>query len=46
MAIAYRNLKPKEPNPDWREELTKKPSLDEMWEIHDFEEASYREPRI
>jgi len=46
LSIAYRNLKPKEPNPDWREELTKKPSLDEMWEIHDFEEASYREPRI
>jgi len=46
VASAYRNLNPKVPNPDWREELTKKPSLDEMWEIHDFEEASYREPRI
>ena len=46
LAIAYRNLKPKKEEPDWREELIKKPSLDEMWKIHDVERRNHKEPRI
>ena len=46
LAIAYRNLKPKEPDPDWQEEMLKKPSLDDLWEIHDFDVANHMEPRI
>ena len=46
LAIAYRNLKPKEPESDWQEEMLKKPSLDDLWGIHDLEERNHMEPRI
>jgi phage terminase large subunit len=46
LAIAYKDLKPKEPPADWQEEMLKKPSLDDLWEMHDFDSANHSEPRI
>jgi phage terminase large subunit len=46
LAMAYRNLKPKEPETDWHEEMLKKPTLDEMWEMHEFDQRNQAEPRI
>jgi hypothetical protein len=46
LAIAYRNLTPKEPDPDWQEEMLKKPSLDDLWGIYDLDQRNHMEPRI
>ena len=44
--MAYRNLKPKEPEIDWQKEMVKKPTLDEMWKMHEFDQRNQGEPRI
>jgi hypothetical protein len=41
LAMAYRNLKPKEPETDWQEEMLKKPTLDEMWEMLEFDQSHH-----
>ena len=46
LAMAFRHLKPKVPVPDWREEMLREPTLDERWEMHEFDAANQSEPRI
>ena len=46
LAMSYRNLKPVEREPDYEAEMIRKPTLDEMWKIHDFDRRNHEEPRI
>jgi len=46
LAMSYKNIKPKEKEPDIMKELLRTPTLDEMMDIHDREQLRKPEKRI
>ena len=44
--MAYKNIKPKEKQPDIMKELTRTPTLEEMIDMHEREQRNKPERRI